>query len=259
MIVPFRKLYIGAEKWFHKELEEGTPAYKVIRALAYLIRKFDREILKRKKKLNWWLVYGHGRAGTSLMFDYILPSAKFFVSDWTMEDVFKLGPEDEHHDYVRYDRERALRNISGNIIDNAYVSTGRMIDIAYKQVFLSPNTYRMLERVWGEPRRKIFCYREPEGYAVSARKKWPDMPLEEIQNRYVKAFDAYREIGGDVFEYRQGLKKEDYISFLKLPKLKALKDVMPDFECRGDSDPDLVTDHMRSGYKRFKQEHLSAG
>ena len=172
------------------------------------------------------------------------------VSDWGLEHILNPIPS---FDGIRFDYERFLKDVSDNIIDNAYyIGGGDQLDLAYKQACLGLNEYQALVRMWGEPARIIFCLREPTGYIASAIKKFDWVSVEVLQRLYIDSLDAsYPQIGGDTFEYTPELSVLDYISFLK-PLDFGGKQLMP-FKYRGEQSPEHVSEEMWDAYHRMRE------
>jgi len=185
---------------------------------AFFNRTRDRLIkyqLKRKRQLHWWLVYGPARTGTTFMWRLILECSRLGVSDWglvTLLNHFSTAP---HYEQSRFDKARALEDISRNILDGAVKGSGSELDLVYKQSHLESGEYDTLRRMWGEPGRIIFCLRDPAGYMASAAKKYPEFSNAHLQERYMSQLLEYSKIGGDIFEYMQKLRLENYTSFLQ--------------------------------------------
>lgn len=198
------------------------------------------------KKLNWWLIHGAERSGTTFMTDLVASDAKQFVSDWGLSNILKLTRDLK---YILFDNERALRDICDNILDNAKEGGGTTIDLAFKQAGLTKDEYIRLVEMWGEPDRKIFCLREPSSYMASVIKKFSHKPVTSSQNRYVGLLNRYDEIGGEIFEYGRGVTLDDYIEFLNPLKIDRTKF---NFNYKGQERDDLVTSEMSEAYERIK-------
>jgi len=85
---------------------------------------------------------------------------------------------------------RFLKDISDNILDNAYVGEGNQLDLVYKQATLRPAQYRVMVKMWGPPERAICCIREPSGYVVSAVNKFIYDTVEHLQQLYVRSINS---------------------------------------------------------------------
>ena len=200
------------------------------------------------KKLKWWLVHGPERTGTTYMVGLITTSAKQFVSDWGLTNMLKLTPD---FGYIKFDKERALRDISNNILDNADPGGGDQIDLVYKQAALILDEFEKLKLMWGNPERIIFCYRDPAGYMASALKKFPKRSLEKHQWNYIKILRDYKSIGGEPFEYSSHNTSNMYLEFLKPLNLG---EIIP-FEFRGDYDNENTSAEMWEAYYKIKSTH----
>ena len=74
------------------------------------------------------------------------------------------------------------------------------------ELYLTINSnYQLLTKIFGEPKRKIFCFREPNGYIASAAKKFADQKLENLKNLYLRNFLICEQVGGDIMEYHLGI------------------------------------------------------
>jgi len=203
----------------------------------------------RLKKLKWWTIYGPGSSGTSLMYRIVTHWARLGVSDWCLRDILKLVPE---RPYIRFDKKRALRDISSNILDNAHHCGGRHLDFVFKQACLAESEFARLVEMWGKPQRIIFCLREPAAYMASASRRWPEWPVEYLRSMYIDTLTAYEKIGGDIFEYHPGLTIEDYISFVNLPKPVNINEK---FTCKESRNPEPADPEMLAAYEDFRKKH----
>jgi len=215
--------------------------------IRFMIRRIWLRLLRarvrRKKRLNWWLIYGSTRSGTTYMTRQVEKCAALVVGDWGLSAI--LGPLPDY-DYIRFEYSRFLRDVSRNILRNARGGGGRQLDLVFKQAGLSPGEYNALIAMWGPPARIIFCLREPAGYVASARRKFTQVEISEVQRSYVEAIDRFLEIGGEVFEYAPDRTVADYEAFLE--PLRFDHEGLDPFAFRGREEPDLVTMGMREAY-----------
>ena len=220
-------------------------------------RRPDRRALKRKAELRWWLVYGPPRSGTSYIFQLIRACTVLCVSDWGLAPVLNTVPgwlkirSAPDFGYIRFDYGRFLKDISNNILDNAYDGHGSQVDLVYKQATLGPNEYEVLVKMWGEPARIIFCLRKPAGYIASAVKKFVYDSVEHLQQVYVDSVDSYLQIKGDVFEYAQDLTVADYTFFLQPLNFEGKR--LAPFRHTGEQKHEHTTEDMWSAYHRAKE------
>lgn len=216
-----------------------------------------RNRINRKPKLRWWLVYGPPRAGTTYMHRMVKTCSALHVSDWGLAPALNPIPEwlriraSKDFGYIKFDYERFLRDISSNIVDNAYPGNGAQIDLVYKQATLGPSEYKTLVRMWGPPERAIFCIREPAGYIASARKKFIYDTVERLQEVYIESIASYQHVGGDSFDYTAGLTVSDYTSFLQ--PLDFTGKWLPPFEFKGEQEPENATEEMWKAYHQIKE------
>jgi hypothetical protein len=220
-----------------------------------------RKALEQQSELKWWLVHGAYRTGSSYLVRLIKTCARLYINDWGLMPILAPIPgwlelkTDPARDFVTFDHERFLRDISNNILDNAYAGDGNQLDLVYKQVVLHPHEYQALVKMWGPPERIIFCLREPAGYMASATKKFAQAVLEAVQQGYIDAINYYALIGGDVFEYTPELSVEDYVPFLKPLNLEGKR--LPAFRYRGERDQEHTSEEMWNAY--YKVKELAAG
>ncbi len=235
---------------------------KAHRARQWLARKSSgqrqvRRELQRKSGLNWWLVYGPPRSGTSYMMEWIKTCSTLWVSDWSLGILFEPIPRwlafrsDPAHGFIAFDHARFLRDLSRNILDNAYTGGGNQLDLLYKQANMRPNEHHTLVQMWGPPQRAIFCLREPSGYMASAARKFAHASREQLQRMYIRSVEGYQEIGGDLFEYGPGLSDSDYVAFLQ--PLDFERKRLPAFRFRGAQDHDSTSEEMWQAYHRAKE------
>ncbi|MFN2110493.1 MAG: hypothetical protein ACK2UI_12575 [Anaerolineae bacterium] len=215
-----------------------------------------RKALEQQSKLKWWLVHGPPRTGSSYLVRLIKTCARLYVNDWGLRPILAPIPgwleakTDPARDFITFDHERFLRDISNNILDNAYAGDGNQIDLVYKQVILHPNAYQALVEMWGPPERTIFCLREPAAYMASATKKFAQVVLETVQQCYLEGTSYYAPIGGDIFEYTPELSLEDYVSFLRPLNLERKR--LPSFHYRGERDQEHTSEEMWNAYHKVK-------
>jgi hypothetical protein len=230
---------------FRQWLARNTPGQRRI-----------RNALGQQSELKWWLVHGPYRTGSSYMVRLIKTCARLYINDWGLAPILSPIPgwlemkTDPARDFVTFDHERFLRDISNNILDNAYAGDGDQLDLVYKQVVLHPHEYQALVKMWGPPERIIFCLREPAGFMASATKKFAQAVLEAVQKGYIDAISYYTPIGGDIFEYTPELSVEDYVSFLKPLNLENKR--LPPFRYRGERDQERTTEEMWSAYHKVR-------
>lgn len=184
------------------------------------------------------------------MFRMAGTAALRMVGDWGLSSLLRLTPE---YPYITFDHDRALRDISNNILDNACAGGGTKLDLVFKQAGIEVHEYQALVRMWGPPARVIFCVREPSGYIASAVKKFPYFTLSYLQDAYVGALARYEEIGGDIFEYSDSLTTQHYMDFLS--PLIAADSIKEQLRFKGGYDAMSVTDDMWSAYHVFKNRY----
>ena len=215
------------------------------------LRSGGQRALALRRPRRWWLVYGPARSGTSYMVMAIRENARLLVADWVLGPALQLPPELPQ---TKFDRVRARRDVSRNILANARLGGGGPLDLAYKQAWLDLEEYEALVAMWGEPERKVFCYREPSAYMASATEKFSGiLSVETIQERYVESLEVFPLVGGDPFEYHPRLTKEDYVEFLSplvIPNREEFE-----FRYSGSQADDLVTPRMREAYEDFTHRH----
>ena len=234
------------------------------RGLQYLYSRSDslrlrltRRRIKREPAPRWWLVYGPPRSGTTYMHRMVKACSALQVSDWGLAPVLNPIPEwlqiraSKDFDYIKFDYERFLRDISNNILDNAYQGNGAQVDLVYKQATLGPSEYDALVRMWGPPERAVFCIREPAGYIASARSKFIYDTVERLQQVYIDSIDSHQHIGGDIFDYTPELTVSDYTSFLQ--PLNFEGKWMPPFRFKGKQEHENTTAEMWDAYRRIKE------
>ena len=216
-----------------------------------------RSEARHKAELRWWLVYGPPRSGTSYIFQLIRTCSVLCVSDWGLAPILSPVPDwlktrsAPDFAYIRFDYRRFLKDMSNNILDNAYGGHGTQLDLVYKQATLDPSEYQALVKMWGAPARTIFCLREPAGYIASAVKKFVYDSVEHLQQVYIDSVDSYLQIKGDVFEYTSDLTVSDYTSFLQ-PLNFAGKRLVP-FRHNGAQEHEHATEGMWSAYRRVQE------
>ena len=208
------------------------------------IDRLSRWRLARRRDLDWWLVYGPVRSGTTYMMRLLGSNARVQVSDWGLRHGMGLPPDLPH---ITFDRARARADFSRNVLSNAPPGGGRTIDLVCKAAQLRPDEFEVLVEMWGPPARKIFCVREPSGYMASATRKFPDVDVGHLRAQYVDDLAAFEVIGGDPFFYEPGLTVEDYRRFLE--PIPVPDDPRYDFAYQGSTADHLVTADMVDAFE----------
>lgn len=186
-------------------------------------KRLLRSILKAKvitkfffSKINWVLVYGPPRTGTSLLARLLSYQSKFLIVDVGLHFARKY-PEN-----VNWDERLSLsyyEKIYFNLLVNSHEgswfnckSFSRPIDLVIKQAALRPEDYYLLCHVFGLPSRKLFCIREPSSYSQSHKQKFnqPD----NIDNDYLFSLKTYDMIGGEIIDYNSNLDLPTYENIL---------------------------------------------
>ena len=164
--------------------------------------------------VNWVLVYGPPRTGTSLLSRLLSYRSKFMIDDVGLHLIRKY-PE-----AARWSSELAMRyyeNTYFNLCQSQrYLvlpkTISKPIDIVIKQASLQEKDYELLCNFLGSPREKYFCIREPSSYCSSHLKKF-DQPNNVIED-YERAIDAYDKIGGQIVDYSSSLDLHAYEKIL---------------------------------------------
>jgi len=186
-------------------------------------KRILRSVLKAKVitkfligNINWVLVYGPPRTGTSLLARLLSYQSKFLFVDVGLHFARKY-PESSN-----WDKRLSLsyyEKIYFNLLVNAHEgswfyqkSFSRPIDLVIKQAALRPADYHLLCHAFGLPTRKLFCIREPSSYSLSHKKKFnqPD----NIEDDYLFSLKTYEEIGGQIIEYSPNLDLPTYENIL---------------------------------------------
>ena len=219
------------------------------KTLSYSSTPTADKSISKVPKLRWWYIYGLSRSGTTYMTVLIRNASKLCVSDWG------LGRMLNQFNLIKgIDKDRLLEDLASNILDNANLGQGNQLDLVFKQANGSFEEYQLLVKMFGEPERKIFCFREPAGYIASAQKKFKST-LEALQDAYIRNLKRYEEIGGDIIEYSKDLTLDDYLIFLE--PLKLNKMFFENFSYTGESKPEDTTEEMWSVYNSFKEINIA--
>ena len=167
-------------------------------------------------RINWVLIYGPPRTGTSLLARLFSYQSKSMFVDVGLHFARKY-PESAKWNQ-KLSRKYYL-DIYFNLLINAHEGAwfhkkcfSRPIDLVVKEAALRVDDYYLLCDAFGFPSRKIFCIREPSSYSSSHAKKFerPD----NINNDYLNALNAYDEIGGEIFEYNSEVSLATYENIL---------------------------------------------
>jgi hypothetical protein len=199
------------------------------------------------QKLNWWLVYGPPRCGTTYMVKLIENCSQKMVSDWGLGQLLIGLNSVPNYNYIKFDQEKAFVDVSNNILKNAWTGKGNQLNLVFKQAGLTSAEYQILKKLWGTPKRIIFCLRDPSTYMASAQKKFPFSSKEKLQKGYCDSIKSYEKIGGYIFEYKPSLNLEDYVKFLSPLKLPN-KEFLQNFVYKGEQNKEDTNQEMWSLY-----------
>ncbi|MFV1874460.1 hypothetical protein [Nioella sp.] len=202
-----------------------------------------------RDNFKWWLIYGPPRTGTSYLSRLVARRARHLVSDWGLGHI--LNNLDKVNDL---NTDRFLNDFAQIVLESARRGGGQYLDLCFKQAIMLPAELTQLSKMFGEPQRRIFCIRAPAGFVASAIKKFPRFTPTDLEERYVKMFRIYDQIGGDILEYGPQLSIDDLSSFLAPMKLPPNTE---DFVYRGSERTDLVTPRMQEVYENFKDKHFN--
>jgi hypothetical protein len=243
----FSMSHFGLENWAKERFRKARSRWS---------DRVARDRTKKKRTLRWWLIYGAARTGTTYMVDLVAQRSQFKVSDWCLGNMLRLTPP---YRYVRFDQERALKDISDNILDHAARGPHRDLDLAFKQCQLEYPEYERLLQMWGRPERIIFCFRQPAGCIASSEKHFAGetyISIPRLQERYIQQFETYKQIGGDPFEYGPHCTLEIYLNFLKPLPIEA--SLCKPFRYKGEDKDEFTTEEMWQAFNDFKtqRQHL---
>jgi hypothetical protein len=203
--------------------------------------------------IDWVLVYGPPRTGTSLLARLLSYQSKFLFVDVGLHFARKY-PEsanwDERLSLTYY--EKIYFNLLVNAHEGAwfhYKSFSRPIDLVIKQAALRPADYHLLCHAFGLPSRKIFCIREPSSYYQSHKKKFnqPD----NIVDDYLFSLKTYEEIGGEIIEYSSRLDLPTYENILFSKKVNIPSSLNFNNHIK-------VETELESQYNEFKRKNIAA-
>ena len=96
--------------------------------------------------------------------------------------------------------------------------------------------------------------RDPAGYMASAEKKFDQVTHDRLRSAYLRSFDLFDQIGGDVFEYgpaQSRVKLRAYLDAIGFPTNAVTEERLKAFAFRGAQKPELVTPQMQSRYDQF--------
>ena len=195
---------------------------------------------------HWILIHGNARSGTGYMSRFVSQICDRSVADWGLRDLLIAATGNWH---AKINARRLLIDISNNILASAKPGSGTQFDLVFKQAILSPDEYRVLVKIWGEPAQTIYCFRSPDEFIDSAIKKYPNVPEARLQKMYENQMGRFDQTGGRLFEYHGNLSTEDYLKFLS--PIKFDKTNLEPFEHKGISDKRRVTKKMWDIYTKF--------
>lgn len=206
-----------------------------------------RRMRPPRQRLDWVLIYGPVRTGTTLMKQLVAETARREVSDWGLGPV-AIGPVGANS---RLDLTKFRRLLARQVLADATRGGGTTLDLVYKQANLTVEEHAAVTDIWGPPRRTIFCFREPAAFLASAQAKFPDVEVQQLRERnYLATVETFERIGGDVFVYGPGAGLEDYLRFLAPLPVVGRTPV----EYRGSRAPELATPAMWDVFERIREQ-----
>lgn len=159
-----------------------------------------------KKKLRWIYIHGMYRSGTSYMLRQLMQKSKRGCGDWMLAEF--SAP---YHAVKARDGNRRMNPIRlwadfrRNLLRSAAIGGGFDFDIIIKQAFGSVEELEFLTELFGAPPIEIiYMYREPNGWWLSAKKKF-SCSDDELKQSYAEALGRYQSLGGIPFCYDESL------------------------------------------------------
>lgn len=153
------------------------------------------------KQLTWVFIYGLPRSGTTLLLQSFMKQAKAGIGDWDLREIQRAINYYEHSSYIALNTKLMVQQTKENIIRNAPPGGGNRYDLIVKQIDTNQRELDFLIRLFGkEPEFKLFCFREPNGWLPSAKKKF-NISDAEAELLYQRCFNSFSEIGGLCIEY----------------------------------------------------------
>ena len=199
--------------------------------------------------LKWIYIYGPPRTGSTYLLRQIRKKSIHSVSDWGLGVILKP--------FVAMpggiDKDRFLCDLAKNLLDRSRKNEQGELDLVLKAANGNFEEFEGYKKMFGFPLRIIFSVREPSGYMSSAIKKFPEEPVEFLQDSYLKMLQLYPSIGGDIIDYNQNLGSQCYQKFL-LP-LEFPDNEIETFEYKGTPADHLMTDEMKNSYQEFLREN----
>jgi|GEM_PF-2720196 len=168
--------------------------------LNQLLNVFDR---RRNSSVNKWaFIYGVPRSGTSFVFQKFLQQSKTGVSDWELSRIKDLSEYYAGQSHIGIDLRKFHSDILENIVISGQPGGSRQYDLVLKQIHTNKGELDFLiNMIEKEPEFKLFIFREPKQWFVSAQKKF-GLSKEELIVMYRESLDSYFEIGGHILEYK---------------------------------------------------------
>ncbi len=164
------------------------------------------------RKLNWVLIYGPPRTGTTLLSEIASFESKFMIVDIGLQ-LMRVFPENSK--WPSSSRSSLYNLVYLNLLKNSHEGTwfclnrfNRPYDFVLKQAALRIKDYNYLVKIFGPPSKIYFCIREPSAYRISHLKKFSQPS--HIEDDYLRSLKAYEKIGGTVVDYSCGYSLEDY-------------------------------------------------
>lgn len=210
-------------------------------------RRLEARRALRRGGLRWWLVWGPVRSGTTLMTDLVAEHARWVVSDWGLAAGL-TPPQSQVPD--SFDARRPQRAMLAEVLASCRTDSSGPLDLVYKQANVRVSEAATLSALLGPPERTIFCLRDPAGFMRSAVRKFPDIPLDNLQHiNYLGTIKEHQFIGGEVFLYHPEVTGADYAEFLR--PLVLGREACESVRYTGSASPELATPDMWEAFHQL--------
>jgi hypothetical protein len=181
------------------------------------------------------------------MTDLVAPSARWVVSDWGL--AAGLTPPQSQVP-ASFDARRPQRALLAEVLASCRTDSSGPLDLVYKQANLRVTEAAILAELLGPPERTIFCLRDPAGFMRSAVRKFPDIPVDNLQRiNYLGTIEEHQLVGGEVFLYHPEVNGDDYATFLR--PLVLDDQARESVRYTGSAAPELATPEMWDAFRQL--------
>lgn len=196
--------------------------YKLMQARNLLLNQLDFG-----NSLSWVYIYGLHRGGSTYALNQFMKVSRRGCGDWMLFEFAEPFKKAKNRQRSKLNMNSMFTHFRKNLLRNANVGGGTSIDIIIKQATGRKIEVDFLSEIFkSAPKEKVFVYREPHGWWLSAKKKF-NFSDEEMLINYRNGLSSFFEIGGTPICYGQNMPN----NLAEIPSLSRVSK-MDDFFCK---------------------------